>query len=167
MFKSGKQWPIFIAVAIFGVLILGYWTIKETMKADLAESNLYMSSYQNVDDSINDILEANIKFDKNYSLRLVYHDINTRSTKITYMLRDKSGKAVNNAQVQLIVSRPADDAKDMKFSPSNIEDGKYIFENIHLPKEGRWDLLLKVQIDKNTRYLNYKVDTRNKKITEF
>ena len=167
MLKSGKQWPIFIAVAIFGVVILGYWTIKETLKADLTESNLYMSYYQNVDENINDILEANINFDKKYTLNLVLHDINTQDTKVVYLLTDKSGKAVNGAKVELIVSRPVDDAKDMKFSPSKVENGRYIFENIHLPKEGRWDLLLKVQVGDNTRYLNLQADTRNKNIKEF
>ena len=166
MFKSGKQWPIFIAVAIFGVVILGYWTIKETLKADLTESNLYMSYYQNVDENINDILEANIQFDRNYTLKLVFHDINAQNAKVVYQVTDKNGNAVNDAKVELIISRPVDDAKDMKFTPTKIENGKYIFENIHLPKEGRWDLLLKVQVGKNTRYLNLQADTRNTKIKE-
>ena len=167
MFKSGKQWPIFIAVAIFGVVMLGYWTIKETFKADLTESNLYMSYYQNVDENINDILEANIAFDKKYTLKIVDHELIPENTKIVYALTDKSGKPINDAKMELIISRPVNDAKDMKFTPTKVENGHYIFENIHLPKEGRWDLLLKVQIGKNTRYLNLKADTRKKKIAEF
>jgi len=60
MLKSGKQWPIFIAVAIFGVVGLSYWTIKETMKTDLTQSNIYMSKYQDIDENINDILDNSI-----------------------------------------------------------------------------------------------------------
>ncbi len=167
MFKSGKQWPIFIAVAIFGVVILGYWTIKETFKADLTESNLYMSYYQNVDENINDILEANIAFDKNYTLKIVEHNLDPKNTTVVYSLVDKKGNPVNDAQMELVVSRPVNDAKDMKFSPSKIQKGNYVFTNIQLPKEGRWDLLLKVQVGKNTRYLNLKADTRKKSIAEF
>ncbi len=167
MLKSGKQWPIFIAVAIFGVVILGYWTIKETMKADLAESNLYMSYYQNVDDNINEILEANIAFDKNYVLKLAFLDLNDKNGKVIYTLHDKSGKELSDAKVELVISRPVNDAKDISLKPTKVENGKYIFENIHLPKEGRWDLLLKVQVDGKTRYLNLKADTRSKKAFEF
>ena len=167
MLKSGKQWPIFIAVAIFGVVILGYWTIKETMKADLTESNLYMSYYQNVDDDINEILEANIAFDKDYILKLTFLDLTGNNGKLVYSLTDKNGKPIGDAKVDLVISRPVNDAKDIQLKPTQVENGKYIFENIHLPKEGRWDLLLKVQVDGKTRYLNLKADTRSKKAFEF
>ena len=167
MLKSGKQWPIFIAVAIFGVVILGYWTIKETMKADLTESNLYMSYYQTVDDDINDILEANIAFDKDYVLKLTFLDLSGKNGKLIYSLSDKNGNPISNAEVNLVISRPVNDAKDIPLKPTKVENGKYIFENIHLPKEGRWDLLLKVKVGDKTRYLNLKADTRSKKAFEF
>ncbi len=167
MLKSGKQWPIFIAVAIFGVVVLGYWTIKETMKADLTESNLYMSYYQNVDDDINDILEANIAFDRNYVLKLDFLDLGSKKGKLIYSLRDKKGNPVSDAKVELLISRPVNDAKDIPLKPTKVENGKYIFEKIDLPKEGRWDLLLKVQVGDKTRYLNLKADTRSKKAFEF
>jgi len=167
MLKSGKQWPIFIAVAIFGVVVLGYWTIKETMKADLTESNLYMSYYQNVDDDINDILEANIAFDRNYVLKLDFLDLGSKNGKLIYSLRDKKGNPVSDAKVELLISRPVNDAKDIPLKPTKVENGKYIFDKIDLPKEGRWDLLLKVQVGDKTRYLNLKADTRSKKAFEF
>ncbi len=167
MLKRGKQWPIFIAVATFGIVILGYWTIKETMKADLAESNLYMSYYQNVDDNINEIIEANIAFDKKYILKLAFLDLGSKNGKLIYTISDKSGKPVSDAKVDLVISRPVNDAKDIPLKPTKVENGKYIFENIHLPKEGRWDLLLKVQVGGETRYFDLKADTRSKKAFEF
>ena len=167
MVKSGEQWPIFIAVAIFGVVVLGYWTIKETMRADLTESNIYMDRYQNVDDNINEILEANIEFDKSYTLKLEFIDLGSKSAKIVYMLTDKSGKPVDDAQAKLVMSRPVSDAEDISLKPTKIEKGKYIFENIHLPKEGRWDLLLEVKAGDKTRYFNLKADTRSEKTFEF
>ncbi|SFV60194.1 hypothetical protein MNB_SM-7-717 [hydrothermal vent metagenome] len=167
MFKSGKQWPIFIAVAIFGVVMLGYWTIRETFKADITESNLYMSRYQNVDENINDILEANIAFDKKYELKLVDFDLKDANARLDYLLVKKDGTPVNDAKFDLIISRPVNDAKDIKLSPTKIQNGHYIYENIHLPKKGRWDLLLKVKAGEETRFYNLKTDTRKKKIIEF
>ena len=167
MLKSGKQWPIFIAVAIFGIVILGYWTIKETMKADLTESNLYMSYYQNVDDDINSILEANIAFDREYRLKLDYLDLDGESGKLIYSITDKKGKPVDDAAIELLISRPTNDAKDIALKPSEVKNGKYIFKNIHLPKVGKWHLLLKVQVGGKTRYLNLKADTRSKEAYEF
>ena len=167
MLKSGKQWPIFIAVAIFGVVGLSYWTIKETMTADLSQSDLYMSYYQNVDENINDIIAANIAFDKEYTLKLVAVNLGTKEGRVIYEIRKKDGTPVNDANVKLVLSRPVNDAKDIVLKPTKIEDGKYYFENIQLPKKGRWNLMLKVDLNQKRRYYNLKADTRSDKAFEY
>lgn len=167
MLKSGKQWPIFIAVAIFGVVLLSYWTIKQTMKADLSQSDLYMSYYQNVDDNINDILEANIAFDKEYSLKLVAVNLGGKDGEIVYEIRKKDGTPVNDANVKLVLSRPLNDAKDIVLNPTKVKEGKYYFEHIHLPKKGRWNLMLKVDLHEKRRYYNLKADTRSDRTFEY
>jgi len=166
MLKSGKQWPIFVATAIMGVVGLSYWTIKETMKTDLSQSNIYMEKYQSVDENINEIIEANIAFDKKYTLELTKHELGKKDAYIEYTLHTKDGKPVNDAKMKLVLTRPISDAKDIVLRPTQIKNGTYSFENIHLPKRGRWNLLLRVNVGKNERYYNLKADTRTYKIAE-
>ena len=167
MIKNGKIWPVIIALAIFGVVVLSYWTIKETAQADLTQSNVYMENYHNVDDTINDIIMARVAFDKRYTITLKSLNLSSGDEKIIYEVRDKNGTPVTNAQLELLISRPISDAKDIKLHPTKKGKGKYIFENFSLPKPGRWDLLLKIEVGENMRYYNLKADTRSTKAFEF
>ncbi len=168
MIKNGKIWPIFIAVAIFGVVLLGYWTIKETAKADLKESDIYMSYYQDVDDKINDIIAAKIAFNKHYQIQKALIDLsNLQSPTISYKITTVDQKPVNNASLELVISRPDSSVEEIKSKNYSVQDGIYTFHDIKLPKEGRWDLMLKVQVGEYHRFYNLKADTRAKENFEF
>jgi nitrogen fixation protein FixH len=167
MIKNGKIWPVMIAVSIFGVVLLGYWTIKETLKADISESNAYMAKYQTIDENINDYIYKRIAFNKKYNLKLKDFNLNRDNSFIEYQITTKDNKPVDNAKLKLVISRPTDDAKDIEVDKYNVKNGIYRFENIKLPKEGRWDLILKVSIGNDSRFYNIKADTRNKHIKEF
>ncbi len=164
MLKSGKQWPIFVAAAIMGVVLLSYWTIKETMQTDLSQSDMYLSKYQNIDENINDYLQKNIEFDRRYEAKLVDIDLGKKEGFIRYLITTKKGKPVDNAQIELVLTRPIADAKDLKLTPSSVKEGIYSFEHIHLPKKGRWDLILHIRIGQNERFYNLKADTRTKTV---
>ena len=166
MIKNGKIWPIMIAVSIFGVVLLGYWTIQKTFTADLTQSDMYMSTYQNVDENINDIITKKISFNKNYTIAIDSFDLG-KDGFILYKLTDKQGKNVNGATLELVISRPSNDAKDIKLQPTKVQNGVYSFEHINLPKEGRWDLMLYIKAGDKERYYNLKADTRSKKIKEY
>ncbi len=165
MVKNGKIWPVAIAFGIFMVFVLIFWTIKTTLKADLSESDLYQNKYSYIDDNINNIIKNNIAFDKKYSLT---YDItlSTNGSKLIYKITTKEGKPVDNAKLTLVISRPTKEFKDIKLNPVSVKNGVYTFENIKLPKEGRWNLLLKVEIGKDSRYYNLKGDTRYKELYE-
>ena len=164
MLKSGKQWPIFVAVAIMGVVLLSYWTIKETMQTDLSQSDMYMSKYQNVDENINEYLQKNIEFDRKYDVKLVDIDLGKKEGIIRYSIMSKSGGAVNDAKIELVLTRPIADAKDLKLTPTKAANGIYSFEHIVLPKKGRWDLILHIRIGEKERFFNLKADTRTKTV---
>ncbi len=164
MLKSGKQWPIFVAVAILGVVGLSYWTIKETMKTDLTQSDMYMSKYQYIDENINDYLMKKIEFKKHYDISLSKIDISKEKGFVQFHITDKSQKSVDDAQMELIFTRPISDAKDIKLKPSSIKNGVYSFEGIDLPKKGRWNILLHVKIGQFELFDNLKTDTRTNEV---
>jgi len=70
--KSGKLWPYAIGLAIAGVFGLGAWTITETEKAHIQESDAYMTNYQDADAKANDLIKSRIAFDKQYKLKYVH-----------------------------------------------------------------------------------------------
>ena len=162
MLKSGKQWPIFVSLAIMGVVGLGYWTIKETIKSDLSQSDIYLSKYQNVDEHINDYLEKNIEFNKHFTAKVVSAKLSEKNTSIEYGIATKSNIPVNDANVTLVLSRPIADAKDITRKPDRIENGVYVFEGITLPKKGRWNLYFHTKLNGYERFDNLKADTRYK-----
>jgi len=167
MIKNGKIWPIMIAVATFAVVLLGYWTIKETLSSDLSESTVYMDKYQNVDENINEIIVAQMQFNKNYTITYEEIDVFGKTGKVVFKITTKDGKPVNDASIELVLQRPVNDAKEVKLlKPTSIKDGIYTFENITMPKEGRWDIYTKVTIGKYTRYYNLRFDKRLKKFVE-
>jgi nitrogen fixation protein FixH len=168
MIKNGKIWPIGIGIATFFVVLLGAWTIRETTLANITQSNSYMSNYHKVDDNMNDIIIAKINFDKKYNLKLSQNGIGKKVPFMEYKITDKQNNPVKKVQMELLLSRPSDDVKDIiikKVMSSN--DGVYRFEDLNITKPGRWDVILKVSIGKDYRYLNLKTDTRVNKVVEF
>ena len=168
MIKNGKIWPIGIGIATFFVVLLGAWTIRETTLANITQSNSYMSNYHKVDDNMNDIIIAKINFDKKYNLKLSQNGIGKKAPFMEYKITDKQNNPVKKVQMELLLSRPSDDVKDIiikKVMSSN--DGVYRFKDLNITKPGRWDVILKVSIGKDYRYLNLKTDTRVNKVVEF
>ena len=167
MIKNGKIWPIMIAVATFAVVLLGYWTIKETLSSDLSESTIYMDKYQNVDENINEIIAKRVAFNKHYTISYIKVDVFGKTGEVSFKITSKDGKPVNNAKIELVLQRPVNDAKEIKITqPTSIKDGVYTFANIPMPKVGRWDIYSKVSIGDFSRYYNLRYDQRLKKFVE-
>jgi len=158
--ESGKQWPIGVALAILGVVGLGTWTIIETGKADMQESDAYMTNYQNADANANKLIKQRIAFDKAYRLKFASNKISQTGGDVKYLLTTKDGKAVSGAKMLLEISRPETEIYTKRFKNPKFKNGVYVFENIAFPKAGVWNLLLKVDVDGKSRFYAIKTDTR-------
>ena len=150
-------WPhAIVGLIIFGV-ILGVWTIKETMKYPVEMDNSYMLNYHKVDANINEILKNQKIFDKNYDLNLLSKKIAVGKNRFEIIIKDKNGNFIKNAKVNILVTRPETTKYDKKIEAENI-DGKYVAE-FNLNKEGRWNFIVKTKIGKITGYKTYKLST--------
>ena len=158
--KSGKLWPPAIALAIAGVFGLGVWTIMVTEKADIQESDAYMTSYQNADAKANDLIKARIAFDKKYKLNYMTKKIDVNGSDVKYALTTLEGKPVKDATMVLAISRPETSKYDKKLTNPKFENNLYVFENVTFPIVGVWNLILKVNIGDNYRFYSIKTDTR-------
>jgi nitrogen fixation protein FixH len=168
MFKSpGTKWPIIIAVSIIGVIFACVWTIKVALNNPVELSNYGMQGYHDYDANANEIIEAQIAFDQNYSIEFITPQITEKGSVIEYKVSDKSGNAVNDAKVEVILTRPDLKEFDTNLSNPTITEGKYIFAPVDLPKAGRWDIMAKVSVGNVQRYYNIKADTRKPETSEF
>jgi len=167
LLKSGKIWPYAIGAAI--TLVFGFCvaTIIVTGKADLQKSDAYMTYYQDADANANNYIQAKIMFDKKYKVHYISNGIDKKGSLISYRIVDISGNPVNNAEVILATSRPETNKYNQKLENPEVKDGVYTFKDALFPKVGVWNLIAKVKIGDNFRFLNIKADTRSREAFEF
>jgi nitrogen fixation protein FixH len=165
--NSGIIWPIGISLAILCVVGLGAWTIVETGKEPVEESDIYMNKYQDVDNNANDFINAKIAFDKKYSIEYLGDKLNADNAKFIYKITTKDGTVVNDAKIKLIATRPQTHKQDIKLPDANVSNGVYSFET-KLPGVGRWDIMASIEIGTDKRYYNLHMDTtKDTKPTEY
>lgn len=168
MFKNpGTKWPIIIALSIIGVIGACVATIKVAINNPVEMSEYGMQNYHEYDRDANDIIEAKIAFDQNYTISFLTPQITEKGSILEYKISDKEGNAVNNATVEVILTRPDLNKYDINLSNPSVIEGKYTFTSVDLPKAGRWDIMAKISIGNDQRYYNLKADTRNPNTFEF
>jgi hypothetical protein len=168
MFKNpGTKWPIIIAVSIVGVIGACVATIKVALNNPVELSNYGMQGYHEYDTNANDIINAKIAFDQNYTIEFLTPQITEKASIIEYKVSDKLGNAVNDAKVEVILTRPDIKEFDTNLSNPVVAEGKYTFAQVDLPKAGRWDIMAKVSVGNLQRYYNLKADTRSPNTFEF
>lgn len=168
MFKNpGTKWPIIIAVSTVIVIMFGVVTIKQAINNPVEMSDYGMQGYHTYDDNANEIINAKIAFDKKYTITFLTPQITEKGTVIVYKVTDKEGKAVSDAKINAVLTRPDTTKHDINLSNPTVSEGQYSFSAVDLPKPGRWDILSKVSVGSDQRYFNVKADTRNSETKEF
>jgi nitrogen fixation protein FixH len=137
------------------------------IKNPVEMSDYGMQSYHTFDDNANDIINAKIAFDRNYTIAFLTPQILEKKSVLIYEVKDKSGKVVNDANIEVLLTRPDTIKLDLNLTNPTISEGKYTFNAIDLPKPGRWDIMAKVTIGEKQRYYSLKADTRYPNTTEF
>jgi len=160
IFESGKLWPYGIGLGITAVFCLGVWTVIETGKADIQPSDDYMTKYQDADANANRLIKSRIAFDKKYMLKYKTEQLKVDGCDVKYKLTNIDGKAVTDATMKLVISRPEVDTYTKSLDNPIFENGEYAFKDIKFPKIGRWNLMLKVKVGNDSRFYNIKADTR-------
>ena len=165
--NTGRKWPWIIGLSIFVFIIAIVVAVNVALTAPVKLSNYGMQNYHDYDANVNDIIEAKIAFDQNYSIAFVTPQINAKGAVIVYQLSDKANNAVNNAHIEVVLTRPDTTDFDITLNNPTVVDGVYTFKSTDLPKLGRWDILAKISVGDKSRFYNLKADTRNSHTEEF
>jgi len=165
--SNGKIWPYAIGLSIFLVFVAAVATVVITSTLPVENSDTYMMGYHEADAKANELIEEKIAFNKKYKLKFLSDSLDVEGSTLSYKITDIQDNAVNNAKVLVIVTRPNKHKYDQELNNPTIVDGVYTFSNVKLEVEGRWDIMAKVNIDKNERFYNVKMDTRSKGAYEY
>jgi len=169
--SNGRVWPYAIGISITMVFGFCVATIMVTQTANIQESDVFMTHYQDADAKANELIEAKIAFDKKYNIEyfLEHHLINEsdRSLTLKYKISDKMNKPVENAKISIATSRPETNEYNKKFDAKKDTDGFYSFENIKLEKLGIWNIIAKIEVENESRFFNIKTNTQTKESFEF
>ncbi|MGD9717928.1 MAG: FixH family protein [Sulfurimonadaceae bacterium] len=165
--SNGKIWPYAIGISI--VLIFGACvaTVIVASTLPVQKSDKFMMDYHDADANANEIIKAQIAFDQKYKIEYLTQGLSTKGTSIRYKISDADAKAINDAKIKVVLTRPNQLQYDIALENPAVSEGVYTFENVTLPLEGRWDVMAKIEIGQDSRYYNLKADTRNTTFKEY
>ncbi|MCF6201332.1 MAG: FixH family protein, partial [Hydrogenimonas sp.] len=144
--KEINFWPYAIVGMILTVVMLSVWTIKVALKNPVQLENSYMMKYQDVDENINEILTKQRAFDSKYSVILDSNRLKKGQNRATLKILDREGNAVKSAKVTALVTRPDTAEHDIELKNFTQKNGLYESEEFELGKEGRWNILFKIEV---------------------
>ena len=165
--SNGMIWPYAIGTSIaliFGACIA---TIVVANQLPVEKSHTNMMGYHEADAKANELIEARIAFDKKYKIAYVTDGLSLDSSIIKYRVSDLNSQSVEDAKIEVIITRPNNHKHNQTLISPTYEDGVYSFSSIKLPLEGRWDVMARVSVGDVQRYYNVKADTRAKEAFEY
>lgn len=165
--NKGMIWPVAIAIGTALVFMAGVATVIIANKLPVEQSDRYMMSYQDADHKANELIKAQIAFNKQYKISYINNGLSLENMTLKYKVTDINSNPVNDANLKLIVTRPNNHKFDQEYDKPSVENGVYTFDSIKLPKEGRWNFMVKVNVGDLYRFYNIKADTREKKASEY
>ncbi len=141
-----NYWPHTVVAMIIACIVACGWTIKIALDNPVEMDTFYMEKYQKVDQTINEIIELQTKFDAAFNLSYSTEQFAIGKNSITLKLTDKSGKTINDATITLMLSRPETNKDNKQMKPSKVENGLYTFGPFDIQKPGRWQILSKIEM---------------------
>lgn len=141
-----NYWPHTVIGMIVACVIACGWTIKIAFDNPVEMDTFYMEKYQHVDQNINEILELQAAFNAQFDLAYSSEKFVIGENSIVLTLNDKQGKAIENAIVTLMLSRPETNQDNKKISVSQAQNGQYTFGPFRINKPGRWQILSKIEV---------------------
>ncbi|NPA28229.1 MAG: hypothetical protein GXN91_04230 [Epsilonproteobacteria bacterium] len=169
--NSGKYWPYMILGFLAIGITLSYWTIKSASSLPINEANEFMLKYQDADKNAFEIEQAQKRFDAKYKIEfsgLEKSDFKPKNLKrkanVHYKLEDNNsltlkittldGRAVDDANVTLLLTRPQTTKEDRYFKNIKGKNGIYEIKGIEIPNKGRYILRVRAQIDNATKFMD-------------
>jgi len=179
-------WLLLFFAIFGGTFSMIVWTVKSAVNTPVYEDRSFLSSYHLVDDDYNKMMADNKEFLQKYSVKF---DINghqvglevsdvflgQRSLKKEHKHKDflkvgqnnisvsvvdkQTSKVINNAKIELLLTRAIEDNGDLDIKSFEFKDDKYDTVAT-VPIQGHWNLTGKVHVEQYTGYFFIKTNTK-------
>ncbi len=147
--KERNYWPHGILALISAVVIGGIFSIKAALDNPVQESTYFMQNYQSVEDNAYELEKQKDAFDKRFEISYTVEKFKIGKNSLGLKILDKiSKKPIDNADIDMLLTRYETNDLNQKLKPIRVKDGTYIFENLDIKKLGRWKILTTTKIDK-------------------
>ncbi len=154
-------WPIGITMSILMIAGMCIWTIVIAQSMPVQMDNSYFKDYRDVDMNINEIIIKQKEFDAKYNVLLQQKDLKIGENTILVRVMDKQNQAVDNATVDVLMTRPHTVENDIELVFSTNKDGVYQFKPFDVQDEGRWQIQTRVNINNLISYNKLEVNATN------
>ena len=165
--SDGRIWPYAIIISILLIVAAGGATIYVALQHPVEMSDSNMQDYHDYDKKANEFITAKIAFKKNYTIAYVSEKLDINDAVVVYKITDTSGASVNDAKLNIVLTRPDNRNNDIVLDSPTVDNGLYTFSVGKLPLVGRWNIMAHIVVGENERYYNMKADTRQAKAFEF
>lgn len=165
--SSGKQWPLGITISTLLIVAACALTIYVALLQPVEEDTDLMLDYHSLDANVNDVIVAEIAFNKKYKVQYIGEGVSEKGSRIAYRVEDLDGKPVNDAKIEVVLTRPITKEKNVNLDQPRVENGNYYFDNTIVSEKGRWNILAKVSVGELYRHMNLKSDTTNPNVFEY
>ncbi|WP_169975788.1 MULTISPECIES: FixH family protein [unclassified Campylobacter] len=155
-------WPYAIVLSIIAIVIACIATIVIALKNPVQMDTFYMDRYQNVDENINKIHESQKKFDSKFSV--VFNSVNLEKHNdflkaiFEFTVAPKDNKSAN-LSTQILLTRPETNELNQNLE-AIWQNQKLITNSVKLTKEGRWQLLLKLNDGTDTGFYKFEIEAK-------
>jgi len=158
--SEGRIWPYAIVLSILFIIGASVMTVVVAVENPVQMSDTCMQDYHHYDANANSFIEAKIAFDKKYIISYASDKLDKEHAVVVYRVTDKEGNEVNDAKINIVLTRPDNRDSDIELGTPSVAAGVYTFDVGTLPLAGRWNIMANVLVGDNQRYYNLKADTR-------
>lgn len=156
-----KVWPIGISLSILAVAGFCVWTVRVAMANPVELDNTYFASYRDLDMNANKIIIEQQKFDKRYNINIEKKDFIIGENSLEIKLSDKQNKSVDDATIDVVITRPFTTRTDKTLELLSAKDGIYKFKPFKIEQLGRWQIQSKIAVNDLTAYNKLEVNATN------
>jgi hypothetical protein len=148
------KWPLIILAFIAFGAGLSTWTLTKAFNAPVQMADDYMMDYQQVDMHIEDILDSKAKFDAKYRIDIERKKLKlaTPQSVVIKVIDKASNTTVDNAQLDVVVTRPFTKENDVWFKGLKAQNGEYTVGPFKLQAPGRWQVFARATKDDMTGF---------------
>ncbi|MGB3751606.1 MAG: hypothetical protein WA945_08555 [Arcobacteraceae bacterium] len=171
--KPMPKWLVYTLFILKFLLSLAliFWTVYMTLQSDVGQDddNAFLSSYKNIDDNYNKIIQDNAKFNAKYNVKFVFNNeeiyglthedvylsqrvikdrktrkdiINVGENKFSIYIQDKNGNEITKNKAEILVTKNTNHKEDVKLYFENEQSKTFVIES-----KGYWNITGIVEVD--------------------